>query len=141
MPESLEQAAVEATQRVMETAAFLTVWPWSEEDGDLPLPDMAASMLFRGPCTGRLTLRVSSTLLNTITQNMLGELTEEDSPEEKGQDAVCEMLNMICGNLLTIWQGDEPVFNLNPPQVLNEDALAALPKPNACVSFYLEGTR
>lgn len=140
MPESLEQAIVEATLRVVETSAFLTIWPWSEEDGELEAPDVITSMAFYGPCSGRLTLRVHSSLLPTLIQNTLGELDENDSPEEKSRDALCEVLNMICGNFLTGWQGEEEVFNLNPPEIVSPEAADPRP-PDICVPFTIEGTR
>jgi CheY-specific phosphatase CheX len=139
MPEPLEQAVVRATVRVLETAAFMSVWPWTEDDGELPLPDVAASMEFRGPQPGSLTLRVHSSLLPTLIQNMLGEPEGSESPEAKTRDALCEVLNMICGNLLTAWQGEEAVYDLRPPEMLGAQAPEA--SPDAAVVFFVEGTR
>jgi CheY-specific phosphatase CheX len=139
MPETLEQSIIDATLCVAETAAFLTVWPWSDEDGDLPGPEIAATMTFHGPITGQLTLRVSSTMLPTLIQNMLGELEGSESPDSKARDALCEVLNMICGNLLTSWQGEEAIFNLNPPEMVGPETV--LPTPQTTVTFCLEGTR
>lgn len=139
MPEPLEQSIVNATLCVAETAAFLSVWQWSEEDGDLPDPDIAATMQFHGPFSGQLTLRVNSSLLPVLIQNMLGELEESDSPDAKAKDALCEVLNMICGNLLTNWQGEDAEFNLSPPEIVSTETV--LPAPQASVVFSLEGTR
>jgi CheY-specific phosphatase CheX len=140
MSESLEHAIVEAALRVVETSAFLTIWPWSEEDGEQENPDTSASMVFHGPCSGRLTLRVHSSLLPTLIQNTLGELNEGDSPVEKSRDALCEVLNMICGNLLTMWQGEEAVFDLSPPEIVNSETADAR-QPDISVPFTIEGTR
>ena len=39
-------------------------------------------------------------------------------------DALKETLNILCGNILTEMAGDEPQFNLGPPQELEkQDAL------------------
>lgn len=141
MPESLENAVCLAVVRVLETAAFMTVWPCQESDGELAHPDVAATMTFCGPRTGRLTLYVASEVLPLLTQNMLGELEPDDSPEEQRRDAVKEMLNMICGNLLTEWQGAEPVFNLSPPEIVNARSVAT--SAEKCVTkvrFNLENT-
>lgn len=140
MPEFLEQAIVEATLRVVETSAFLTIWPWPEEDGELASPDVVTSMVFRGSCSGRLTLRVHSTLLPTLIQNTLGEPDENDSLNVKSRDALCEVLNMICGNFLTAWQGEEAVFDLNPPEIVSPEFSDARP-PDIRVPFTIEGTR
>jgi CheY-specific phosphatase CheX len=137
MSDSLEAAVIEAAMHVFETAAFLTVWPATENDGELTPPDVAARMGFHGPTSGTLTLRVASSVLPLLAENMLGEC-EADMALEKGQDALRELLNMICGNVLTAWHGEQPVFDLSPPEILAETALnyAAL----ATVPFCLEQT-
>jgi hypothetical protein len=119
MPEPLEQAVVAATLHVLQTSAFMTAGPWSEDDGELPAPDAAATMVFRGPVCGRLTLHVASAILPTLTLNMLGEYGKEEERAERGLDALCEVLNMICGNLLPLWQGPEPAFKLSPPEIVD----------------------
>jgi CheY-specific phosphatase CheX len=117
MSEPLQESLVGATLHVLETSAFMSVWPWSEGDGDLPTPDISASMTFSGPSTGQLTLRVASEVLPTLMLNMLGEYDGIADREEKSYDALKEVLNMICGNLLTTWHGDQPVFRLSTPTI------------------------
>jgi len=141
MSENLEEAVSSALLLVMETSAFMTVWPYQETDGDLAQPDVVASMTFCGPFSGRLTLHVASEVLPLLTQNMLGELDPMDSVEEKGRDALRESLNMICGNLLTAWQGEDPIFNLSPPEIVSpEDARALGTAVLASLRFNLENT-
>ncbi|HEY3293824.1 MAG TPA: chemotaxis protein CheX [bacterium] len=141
MSEPLNDAASAAVIHVLETAAFMTVWPWQEADGDLQPPDTTASMTFAGPTTGILRLSVATDVLPLLTQNILGELEPGDSAEEKGRDALKEMLNMICGNLLTAWQGEAPVFNLSPPEIVDVTALAAATEQAAArIPFNLENT-
>ncbi len=137
MTESLEQAVVEAAILVFETAAFMSIWPATESDGELAPPDVAARMGFRGPRTGTLTLRVASSMLPVLADNMLGE-SDADDAREKGQDALRELLNMICGNVLTAWQGEETIFDLSPPEILDSAGVsyAAL----ATVPFCVEAT-
>jgi CheY-specific phosphatase CheX len=141
MSEELRQSLVGATLYVMETSAFMSVWPWSPEDGELPRPDIAASMTFAGPTVGRLTLRVSSEVLPTLTLNMLGEYEGVADREEKSYDALREVLNMICGNLLTSWHGEDPVFKLSTPLIEEPDESGFPDRPDAVsVRFCLEGT-
>jgi CheY-specific phosphatase CheX len=137
MSDSLEQAVVEAATLVFETAAFMTIWPVTESDCELAPPDVAARMAFRGPSTGTLTLRVASSLLPMLAENMLGE-SDEDEAAEKGQDALRELLNMICGNVLTAWQGEQTVFDLSPPEILAASAVSYTAL--ATVPFCLEET-
>ena len=139
MADNLEQAVVDAAVHVFETAAFMSIFPATggAEGCDLTAPDVAARMGFRGPSTGTLTLRVASTLLPMLAENMLGE-SEGDDALEKGQDALRELLNMICGNVLTAWQGEELVFDLSPPEILPEGAVSYTAL--ATVPFCLEDT-
>jgi len=141
MNEPLDQTVRSVVPLVLETAAFMTIWPFQESDGELPVPDVSASMTFSGPCSGRLTLRVATEILPLLTQNMLGELEPDDSPEEKGRDALKEVLNMICGNLLTEWQGSDPIFHLSPPEIEDLNTLAnSVETCAASVKFTLENT-
>ena len=142
MSERLEQAIMEATLHVFETSTYMNVLPRSES-GSEPLtePDIAAKMIFRGPMNGTLTMRVASELLGELVSNMLGELGDNESVEEKGQDALKEIANMICGNMLTLWAGEQPVFKLSPPNIVVQepDKLSAEPVCTK-VSFVLENT-
>lgn len=136
MTDQLAKYVIEATLRVFETSTFMNVFPFEEETPrignpfsdvpqmiqpaiqDLEQPNIAAMMYFKGPRTGKLTLTVSRKVMTELAMNMLGELDEGESPDEKGRDAVKEILNMICGNLLTLWEGEDPVFNLSPPEII-----------------------
>ncbi len=143
MPEQLEQAVVESTTMVMETSAFMTIWQWTEEDGDLPQPDIAATITFTGARDGRLTLRLASEVLPLLSKNMLGDFDESEPSPDAAQDALKEMLNMMCGNVLTAWYGSDPVFKLHPPEVLTPEAEAtpeSAATPDICVKFNLENT-
>lgn len=142
MPDSMEHALTEAALRVLETAAFMTVWPWSAQDGDGPPPAVAANMMFSGPCSGRLTIRVAPSVIGMLAMNMLGECEECGSEDEQPRDALKEVLNMICGNVLTLWFGENPVFELSPPQMV-EPGMAVMPfgDRRACVALCLENTR
>jgi CheY-specific phosphatase CheX len=140
MPESLETAVSVCTSRVLDTAAFISVWPWTEHDRDLPAPDIAATMEFRGPCQGRMIFRVSSEVLPTLAMNMLGDFNSDPGHREKALDALKEVLNMICGNVLTAWRGAEAAFNLSPPEMMDMD-MTPVSAPQAQAMFVFEGTR
>lgn len=142
MRDALEQAVITASLRVLETAAFMTVWPWSEQDGDMPAPDVAANMIFSGPCSGRLTIRVAPQITTTLAMNMLGECDTCSPDDEQPRDALKEVLNMICGNVLTLWFGDDPIFELSPPQLVEPGmVIAPFGDHRVCVVLCLENTR
>ena len=75
----------------------------------------AAAVHFRGPMDGRLVLAVSPDLLPALAANMLGE-DEPPAPEQQ-QDALGEMANVLCGNLLPAVAGVEKVFRLDAPRI------------------------
>ena len=75
--------------------------------------DAAVSVAFRGPLSGRLILSASSKILPGLAANMLG----TDNPDEATQrDALGELANVICGNLLPQVAGADVVFSLSAPQ-------------------------
>jgi CheY-specific phosphatase CheX len=141
MPENIENAVFESAARVFETSAFMSVYPW-EDGNELPMPDIAATMSFSGHSSGSLTLQMVSRILDMLAENMLGEPPGGEDADEKRQDALKEVLNMICGNFLTEWAGEDPVFELSPPSIVNIDSPMSDEGSSAQISvlFNLEDT-
>lgn len=75
--------------------------------------DVAVTVSFRGPLSGRLVLRASSTILPGVAANMLG--ADGEYPFAVQRDALGELANVICGNLLPMIGGAEAVFVLSAP--------------------------
>ena len=75
--------------------------------------DAVVSVAFRGPLSGRLILRVSSVILPDLTANMLGSQVASDTSLQR--DALGELANVICGNLLPQVAGSGTVFMLSAP--------------------------
>ena len=95
------------------------MFPGSEEEG--PPEDACsqaqgeASVSFHGPFNGKLVAIASGELLPAIAANMLG---DDQPPTERQQlDALGEIANVICGNVLPAIAGENPVFVLSPPEV------------------------
>jgi CheY-specific phosphatase CheX len=108
----------QATASTFEELAFLFLeTECTEEQADAPL-DAVVTVNFHGPVRGRLTLRVSSVLLPAIAANMLGEEQAKFVPLQR--DALGEMANVVCGNLLPLVAGAEAVFRLDAPQWVSE---------------------
>lgn len=127
MPANSEQAILEAAARVFETSAFLTVAPLRDES-ELARPDHVATMTFRGAACGRVSLRISSQALDQIAENLLEPASSAAEQTQRRGDVLKEMLNMLCGNLLTEFFGSEPVFDLSPPELMGK---SELPKPTS----------
>ena len=52
-----------------------------------------------------------------LAANVLGLDEDDEKVEEKARDALKELLNVSCGNILTELAGTEPVFDLSVPIV------------------------
>jgi CheY-specific phosphatase CheX len=104
---------------VFESVAFL--FPMLVEDVEEYFGDMEIGLKktigisFEGEITGKMFLQTPDALSSVIAANMLG--MEEDDPdaEEKGNDALKELLNIICGNVLPKIYGSTLVFKLSTP--------------------------
>jgi len=91
-----------------------------------PTPDAAVYVEFEGPFSGRLVIKAYGGLLSVLAANMLG---ESDAPSQEQQhDALGEVANVICGNLLPSIAGSAEVFDLGTPLPADEtDPGAGLP--------------
>jgi CheY-specific phosphatase CheX len=140
MNEALKQAALGAALRVFETSTFMNVMPSEIEilpESTEPL--VTATVAFRGATTGSISLCIVRSLLGPLAANMLGEM-EDDALEEKGGDALKEITNMICGNFLTMWMGEQEIFELSPPEIQPDEENAVPDKSGSSVYFFIEDT-
>jgi CheY-specific phosphatase CheX len=98
--------------------------------------DAEVSVVFRGPFEGYLVLRMCGGTLGMVAMNMLG---ESEAPAEALQlDALGELANVICGNLLPAIAGSREIFRLDPPQP-GIPGLATAPAGSELVSSALIG--
>jgi two-component system chemotaxis response regulator CheY len=110
-----------AEETLMSLAFMFTAF--DDEDG--PDEDQVASILgsveFHGPCHGELFVRVPVEMLGELASNMLGLESGEEPADEHKADALKELINVICGNLLPQLAGTEAVFKVAAPQLLGEE--------------------
>jgi len=85
----------------------------AESDSDAFI---SATMSFKGDKTGSLELVVPAETADTLAYNILGIDESEDLPPGSAIDALRELLNTICGQLLTTLFGDQPIFDLTVPE-------------------------
>jgi CheY-specific phosphatase CheX len=78
--------------------------------------DAAVRVAFSGPFRGHLLIKVCGGLLPILAANMLGQA--EAPPAEQQHDALGEVANVVCGNLLPRIAGAKAVFQLRPPQLV-----------------------
>ena len=141
MSEDHEETIMKVFSDVAESLAFMFVEP--PDDEPLPEPDspcVLTKMDFRGPFTGTLALATPESLCPEIAANVLGLDPDDELIAAKPHDALKELLNVTCGNLLTAIAGDEPVFDLTVPEVsaLEEDSWNALKESPGAVALILE---
>ena len=98
-----------------------------------------AAVNFSGHASGNLRLQASRATCQELAANVLG-VDEEDIDDAAARDAIGEMLNVLCGNILTELAGADPIFDLSPPTVEAAGAgdwKAALSAPGA-LAFLME---
>lgn len=116
-----DQQLQQVAEETFENLAFMLVMP-DDEPLDADGPQVTCEVDFSGPFGGRLYLRVSQMMLSPLASNMLGLDFDSDPPSPVQQnDALGELLNVVCGNVLPAIAGTEPLFNVSAPKVL-EDA-------------------
>jgi hypothetical protein len=115
MNRDVQPALRRAATSTFELLGFL--FATEEIDGealDRPLA-VRGVVEFHGPVEGCLELRLTGDLVPELAANMMG--TDEVPDEATCRDAVGELVNVICGNLLPELAGYDAVFDLTPPLV------------------------
>ncbi|MGV3709532.1 MAG: chemotaxis protein CheX [Gemmatimonas sp.] len=109
----MEQSLSQATTATFEELVLICPDTKLSDQQSEALVDVAVSVSFNGPLSGRLVVRASSEILPGIAENMLG--ADGDYPFAVQRDALGEIANVICGNLLPRIGGAEAVFVLSAP--------------------------
>lgn len=141
---NFDRTAIQATfDEVLEKLAFMfvdVVHPEQIEAVEEPL--LKGEMRFKGPMQGSIAILAPASLTLELASNILGLDPEEIHLFPNGVDALGELLNVVCGHILTTIAGEEPVFELSVPETNTIDAgqwADALKDSNA-FAFSVEGT-
>jgi hypothetical protein len=141
MSESLTVPLADAAIETFERLAYC----FAEQglSGDIPdvEVDAVVGVTFHGPARGGVVLQLSGNVLGPMTANMLG---VPDEPSHSQQlDALGEVVNIICGNILPRVAGNAAVFALGVPTRYPSwaAAVSAIGSPSAVVRLDLEGGR
>lgn len=111
----VETALFQTAVRTFEDLAFM--FPEPEADGCMESKANAGvSVAFRGPISGRLELRVSQSVLPALAANMLGD--DEISSSSQQLDALGEIANVVCGNVLPAITNATEIFHLDSPRAI-----------------------
>jgi len=105
------------------------------------VPVAAVGLAFKGSWSGKLVVMVSAELLSLLPSNMLA----MDGPVAKRDqfDALREVANVICGNMLPGVTRSDEAFIISPPEIVNigETLAPTAPKPSAEVHIGIERGR
>lgn len=141
IPDSVEPRLVsEVLMDVLGTYAYLYGDAVSPAELPVPPATISVGMSFTGSFSGRLTMVMPERLAAAVAANALG-ATADDVSTRMGGDAAAELLNIVCGRLLTVLSGELPVFEVTAPEISAGDAsdwLRTCGCPHA-VGFMVEG--
>jgi len=142
MPGKPEVNLARALESVIDTMASLPVETIDPRD----LPDMEASLVhahisFAGENSGEIGLLFDPDLASLLAARILGLEAKDQLLDDMVEDAVKELLNVVCGQFLTLSFGETPVFSLSVPHVfqLGAPACRALLKGPHVIAFLVNG--
>ncbi len=78
---------------------------------------LETEVTYYGQASGSLQCWCTREFAAKLAANLLGIEPEEGEAQVAGEDAVREFMNVLCGQLVTIWHGTEAVFNLSIPTI------------------------
>lgn len=97
----------EVATRTFEELCFFFAMPLLTDEQREAETDAAMSVRFRGPLSGRLVVRLAGGMLPMLASNMLG---DADGNSAMQRDALGEVANVVCGNLLPLIGGSADVY-------------------------------
>ena len=141
MNRSLDPALLKAASGVFEELAFLLPSRELADHQQTALFHMAAVVGFHGPISGRLVIQMYGNVVPILAANMLGE--GDPATDLQQRDALKELTNVVCGNLLPDLAGAETVYRIAAPCILDAPDLAgAIPgEPAAQLTIGMEEGR
>ncbi len=113
-----KQLIIQVAQEIFETLAFLSTRP-VEEVEQFKGERLIMGVEYSGPIAGILILDVPVAMLPELAANMLGVDLGEQGDDQQQRDALGELANVLCGNLLGQLAGTEQSFNLQAPKMLD----------------------
>ena len=124
----------EVATRTLEELCFFFAMPLLNDEQREAGTDAAMSVRFHGPLSGRLVVQLAGGMLPMLASNMLGDV---DGNAAMQRDALGEVANIVCGNLLPLIGGSADVYAIDAamPAVAVERSAQA---PVATVHLGLE---
>ncbi len=114
MAASFTAPLLQATRATFEDVALLVTEPAPEWPADAG-PRRTSSVEFHGARAGWLSLSISATVLTEVVANMLGRSAAVDGRIQ--DDALGELANIICGNVLAEFDAIQPGIHIRSPHI------------------------
>ncbi|MCP4375925.1 MAG: chemotaxis protein CheX [bacterium] len=112
----LDEILWNVAEETFESLAFLLPMPEPDETLGNCLPAVV-SVYFRGPFNGKVIVTLPEATLGELACNMLGLDDGDETPIETQHDALKELANVVCGNILPEIAGTTAIFNVDAPKV------------------------
>jgi CheY-specific phosphatase CheX len=109
----------------LEKLAFLFAVPLEGPAPEGTVEVVTVQLRFSGPLCGGMQLGLSRPVLAELAGNMLGVDDGSALSVEVQHDAMRELMNVICGNLLPVICGKNAEFNIQTPFISTAGASAA----------------
>jgi chemotaxis protein CheY-P-specific phosphatase CheC len=96
---------------------------------------------YSGRHSGELGLIMERPLATRIASRILGLENENDIFDDMMEDAIRELINVVCGHFVTLMFGYTPVLKVSIPKVFRLDGAACtmlMSNPNIC-TFMVDG--
>jgi CheY-specific phosphatase CheX len=121
MKKQIENVLKEATIITLEDLCFIYQVPeLKDAQENLPL-EAAAEVKYRSDdFTGKLLIETRGGLFSAIATNIL---SNDDPSAQQKKDALGEIANIICGNVVPSLGGGGREYKIEPPRSLNKDDL------------------
>lgn len=150
MHRKIKKRLYRVTEDVLEKLAFMFSYPEDDREAIDRSSAIAVQVSFDGPFSGKLLTLITASLLPELAANMLG-VENEDTTRDQQFDALKELQNIICGNLLPAIAGKQATFNVSTPEILLSSTAEATAAQEICMAklsleegecdlyFYMDG--
>jgi len=139
MRDQFKEIFYQVVTDTLEALAFIFSFPEDQRDTIDYDSALTTSVSFTGPFSGKLVMAISKQVVPGLAANMLGVDEETSLPQQ--QDALKEVVNVICGNFLPTIAGEHEIFTIDVPGVIsNADQARFLHdgKPTSVAKIKLE---
>ena len=128
LPENASQSLFETLAQSLETMAFVMADPMPAP-ADAPVDGVVVSMAFKGPRSGTVEIIAGREFAMMLAANVLGIDPSEADAQEKADDCMKELVNVVGGALMPrIAASESDVFKLSLPSIRKLDSQQEWPK-------------